>query len=211
MAPRPKFAVITIGENPLTVVQSKSLSFQEEDFLANYALPSGSKWYAYPGARSFKIFPVYPEIVCVSYTVIDLSGSLCCLAGLFKNETIDRMLRQTSEWADRLFSPLINQVEDAELKQLLQSGLQNRPEAEKVSLNPIDWLCAQLHLPVLHPGKYKSPKSWRSDEEYLRRVFLATYWQRQTVRFFCRNSRIPSMTTLTSSRSEFTRINGLPA
>jgi hypothetical protein len=231
-----KFAIITIGSNPLTIEQSESLSPDEESVLASYALPFGSRWKPYAGARSLKIFPfrsslsskafpfcpdyedpVLPDhqgIVCAAYTIISCDDyqqqtSLFCLAGLFDSQDVEQALHET-QWASKLFLPMASEISDVELRKHFLSSLQEHFFKGEASLRFFDWFKAQFHLKVLVCGEYCSSEDWHYWEEYSRLVFLATSWQRSVRRYFGQQSNLPSITTLASASDEFTRIVNIP-
>jgi hypothetical protein len=207
--------LITLGPSPLRIVQSEWLSNDEEDFLANYALPFGSDWNRFTGARAFKVFPVREDSVCMSYTVIRLSenqrqNGLCCLATLADNEAADRLLSESPYWVKPVFSPLVDRVQDRDLADILRRRLQVPPPDERPRLRFRHWCWAQLHMRIQLRWEFRDLRQWQSREEYVRQAFSATRWQRQFLRFLVTSPRMPSFSTFATSASEFTQITSLP-
>lgn len=222
-----KYTLIVFGLNSLTTVAT-NLSDYEQQIVVNFALPFGTDWGNLLGARAIKVFPLDRTRSVVAFTVVKPSsifnrrGELCCLATLVDSTRLDRTIRENIDWERKIFGKLLLQIDDSELTNLLKQHLfiEAKQTAKVAGIKrrfgfrywpyriPFmkHWLDAQLHNRITITVEYQDIAQWAFYEHYIRRIFLATYWQRNFWRRFGRNPNLPSFTTFTLSENEITQI-----
>ncbi len=236
-----KYVVISLLPRAVEIIQSNSLSSTEEVFISNYALPFGSDWKKINGARSVKVFAINKNEFCIAYTIIVSSNDhhkysdLYCLASIQDAAKVDSMIRKHPDWITRLMEPYVSAIENQKLARAFQESLSSiitkTYDARSFRLYGLkwimNWLLAQLHIKLLPKFSFHDPNGWVEREEFARRLYIATNWQRQLSGFFSRARTFllripvirqaitgtkppvmvyPSISTLSLSRGEFTDI-----
>ncbi len=222
-----KYAVVALLPKTIEVVQSESLTPEEEEIISNYALPFGSDWGRVIGARSVKVFPISKQRLCLAYTVILRSNSqhrraaLHCLASIRDSSQIDQLIRTYPDWINKAVEPFVEKIENRELARAFKESLSLRISNPSLGCGCFwlvwlgHWLRSQFHFTVTPTFTYHNAQSWTESEEYARRLYLATNWQRQLVNLTRRvplvgklvpTPNLPSLATLSLSRGEFTNI-----
>lgn len=222
-----KYAVVALSPKTVEFVQSESLTPQEEEIISNYAFPFGSDWGRVIGARSAKVFPIGKQRVCLAYTVVIRTNSqhrraaLHCFASIRDSSQIDHLIRTYPDWLNKAVEPFVEKIQDRELAKAFKESLSLRISNPSLGCGCFwfvwlwHWLLAQFHFVVSPTFRYRNPQSWTEREEYARRLYLATNWQRQLANLLRRIPLIsnlvsapsfPSLSTLSLSKGEFTNI-----
>lgn len=199
-----KYALFSLFPRKIEIIQAEGIASNEIEIIENYALPFGTNWSAFLGARSIKVFPLYKKYVCIAYTVVASSEHgnplLYCLASVHESLYFDQVISSGPDWIARIIGPLVEKVGDSDLKWIFRDALLIEPQFD-VRVRICHWLGVQLHINILPTFHYQDAQNWTFQEEYARRLYLARKWQHRMLGF-----RPLSFTTLTLSKGEVTDV-----
>jgi len=212
-----EFAVLRLVFNSISVeYKTPTLDDSLIELFTNFGFPFGSGWGKLQGARSFKLFPINNEQVCVTFSVVRTievkrkrQSVFYSLATIQEGREIDYEIRRSPYWEENIFGELLPLIRSKKLGRIFKDALY-RDVYYPPRISFSHWIRAKMGMKiVLHltQDDYLHPTIV---EDYVRRIFLATYGKRRLSRLFGLSPTIPSFTTLSLTESEFTQIVVVP-
>ena len=202
-----RYVLFSLLPEKINLIQSENLDDSEIDVLTNKALPYGSNWERFVGARSMKLFAYNDLETCFSYTVIVKSkesgvrDELYCLAILQNTSELHFLIRNYSDWFYKTASNTVEEIRSKKIKTLIKSTLTTKQPSGTLRLGFWTWLKAQFHRSLIREFHFYGADLWVEQEEFARKLYLATDWQTRVLRI-----PSPSLTTLSLSKGENTTI-----
>jgi len=216
-----RFLLSEMLPSGVKILVNKGLTLREKEMLLNYGMPFGSEWNRFEWARAIKLFPVNPEDTCLAYTVIThrnppfgLEGNCFCLAAIFNDSEVHKNLISGGSWVENLLSPIVEGM-DKSIKEVFKESMQIGLSRPKFSITFSDWIRVQLHMKLFKSYPFYDIESWAAHEEYARRLYISTDWQRRTlellqtipvIRNFLPTYKPATFSTLSMSFGEHTQI-----
>jgi hypothetical protein len=216
-----RFLLLAMLPSGVKILTADGLTPREKDILLNYGLPFGSDWNSVEWVRAIKLFLVNPVDTCLAYTVIththpllDLEGDGYCLAAIFSNSEIRKNLISGSTWVEKLLSPILEGM-DQSIKEVFKKSMHVGLLRSRFSIAFSDWIRVQLHMKLLKSYPFYDIESWTAHEEYARRLYISTDWQRRilesvqtipVIRHLLPTYKPLTFSTLSMSSGEHTQI-----
>jgi hypothetical protein len=217
----PRYMLFALLPHGIKEVAAHGLTAREKDFIRNYAMPFGSDWNHIKGARGIKLLQVNPKETCFAYTIIGIHPSFnldsihFCLASIYSTHEVHDRIQSNQDWIRKLIEPSLEKIE-GHVREVFNINLSIDCPGSGMRLRFSDWIRAQLHRKISKRFFFSDANSWSISEDYARRLYISTNWQKRATEIFRRIPIIgrfaprykpPTMSTLSMSDAECTRIS----
>jgi len=153
-----KYIVLSLLPSRIEIFQHEALDSDEINIIKNYAFPFGTEWLQLVGARSIKVFSVAKNLLCIAYTVVGFNEgysrpNLYCVAFFYDEHFFSRLISSEDDWINVLVNPLLDRIDDCQLRHLLRESLTVKPRVA-VRIKFIHRLQVQFHRKVMPAFHY---------------------------------------------------------